>query len=253
MQKITDEDVLVVLRAMTCTGDLAVLNSGQLDRKLYEKVNKVLVALGGKWNRGRGGHVFKSDADATLRSVYEDGTYRDAKKEDAFFETPEDLAHQLVKMANIHAGDLVLEPSAGHGNIVRAVEKAGARVEAIEINPEFEPKLWEAGAKKVLIADFLALPPRYLRYDAVVMNPPFSIGKKQTDTLHVMHAWEHLAPDGTLVAITSLGWTFRNDKQSTAFRAFVEEHGEYVKNPEGAFKASGTSTNTVTVTLRRAA
>jgi hypothetical protein len=53
MQKITDQEVLDVLRAMTCEGDLAVLNSGQLERKLYEKVNKVLAALGGKWNRGR--------------------------------------------------------------------------------------------------------------------------------------------------------------------------------------------------------
>jgi predicted RNA methylase len=251
MQKITDQEVLDVLRAMTCEGDLAILNSGQLERKLYEKVNKVLAALGGKWNRGRGGHVFPGSADTILKSVYEEGTYRDAKKEDAFFETPAEIAAEMVRLANVRAEALVLEPSAGHGAIVRALRAAAAIVETVEINPDFEPKLRAAGATEVRIGDFLTLPVRYQRYEAVVMNPPFSIAKRPTDTVHVLQAYKHLRPGGVLVAVTSLGWTFRDDRQSAAFRELVEEHGEYEENAKGTFKESGTEAASVVLVLRK--
>jgi hypothetical protein len=54
-----------------------------------------------------------------------------------------------------------------------------------------------------------------------------------------------------LVAVTSLGWTFRDDRQSAAFRELVEEHGEYEENAKGAFKESGTEAASVVLVLRK--
>ncbi|MDF9812984.1 hypothetical protein [Streptomyces sp. SPB162] len=45
-----DPDVLDVLRAATVDGPALRLN-GQLERKLYERVNLALHALGGVWHR----------------------------------------------------------------------------------------------------------------------------------------------------------------------------------------------------------
>jgi hypothetical protein len=79
------------------------------------------------------------------------------------------------------------------------------------------------------------------------MNPPFS---KRADIKHVMHAFKFLKPGGRLVAIMSAGVSFRDDKLGTAFRSIVIGNGGTIEpNPEGSFKASGTSVSTVMVTM----
>ena len=250
MTTIRDEEVLSVLRAMECEGDLAILTGGQLDRKLYEKINKVLVALGGKWNKKRGGHVFAGDAAAILKSSMRDGEYHDTKKETAFFETPPDLADEVAGWAAIDPGTMVLEPSAGKGALVRAAEACGGHVSAVEINPEYCQDLHAAGASVAKICDFLQVWPTH-DFDRVVMNPPFSIANKQTDVAHVMHALDFLKPGGVLVAIMSPSWTFRETKDNKAFRQLVDEYGEWHDIEAGAFKASGTNIKTVMVKLRK--
>lgn len=61
------EDVMAVLARAQCDGGKLVL-VGQLDRKMYVAVNEVLVAAGGKWNRGQKAHLFE-DGAAALASV----------------------------------------------------------------------------------------------------------------------------------------------------------------------------------------
>ena len=48
--------------------------------------------------------------------------------------------------------------------------------------------------------DFLSYAPTGVRYDRIVMNPPF---EKRQDTRHIDHALDLLAPGGRLVAIAS--------------------------------------------------
>jgi hypothetical protein len=57
-------------------------------------------------------------------------------------------------------------------------------------------------------------------------------------------------PGGRLVAIMSPGWTFRTNRKSVEFKAFVDEfNSDIIFNEAGAFKESGTMIRTVTVVL----
>jgi hypothetical protein len=53
-----DNDVLNVLIESRIEGMSLFLPPKQLERKLYESVNKALVALGGKWNKKAKAHLF---------------------------------------------------------------------------------------------------------------------------------------------------------------------------------------------------
>lgn len=70
------------------------------------------------------------------------------------FQTPPEVAEYMVNMVPLIEPCTVLEPTPGQGNIVNELEKRGAYVSAPE--------------------NFFALSTDVLRYDAVVMNPPFS-------------------------------------------------------------------------------
>ncbi len=52
-----DQQILQVLSVAHTQGNALTLY-GQLDRKLYERTNKVLDAAGGRWNRKTKGHLF---------------------------------------------------------------------------------------------------------------------------------------------------------------------------------------------------
>jgi predicted RNA methylase len=244
-----DDDVLEVLKAMECDGSVAKLTCGQLDRDLYQRVDKVLKALGGKWNRKHGGHVFATDAGPILAATW-GGTYTNQKQADGFFETPRLLAKDILSRLHVFAGTpRLLEPSAGCGAIAIVAREFGFLVDCIERDAARAASL-EASGFPVICADFLTITPEQ-KYDAVVMNPPFGEHGTQADIDHVLHAWEFLKHGGDLAAIMSSGWTFRENKKSQDFLAFVDLHGEWERNEPGTFKESGTSVNTVTVFLEK--
>lgn len=60
------ENVLAVLSRCSIQGTLLTLPEGQLDRKLYVAVNKVLEGLGGKWDRKAKAHVFDHEPSNDL-------------------------------------------------------------------------------------------------------------------------------------------------------------------------------------------
>jgi len=243
-----------VLASMAFDGNAARITGGQLDRKLYVEVNAALEALGGKWNRKAGAHLFDGDPANAIDQVVVDGEFSDAKRDFELFETPPELAARIVEVAGIEPWDLVLEPSAGRGALVDAVynSEPTARVFAVEVQPDLAKKLAESYAKREprLIAhcgDFLGLEPEP-KYNAVVMNPPFS---RQLDIDHVTRALQWLAADGTLVAIMSAGTLFRQNRKAVEFRELVERHdGTIEALPPGTFKSSGTMVNTVLVEMR---
>lgn len=252
--KVISQPALAVLSSMIFTGNVARIDAGQLERKLYAEVNKALEALGGKWNRGQKGHVFPSDAAALVDEVIDAGGYVDQRKALGFFETPPNIAAQLVAAAEVGPLMRVLEPSAGHGAIIRAMPH-GAFVDAVEIAPERRERLLDAhlalhsGGGVMIGRDFLTLEPDDA-YDAVVMNPPFARG---ADVDHITHALRFLRPGGRLAAIASAGVEFREDKRTRDFRALVaHNHGTIRPLPEGSFASSGTYVRTVLVTMRGA-
>jgi predicted RNA methylase len=249
-------EVRTALASIEWDGGLARLTCGQLDRKTYVAVNDALESLGGKWSKKDKAHVFDDAAHNELEAVIETGSYdsaADIKQVLGEFFTPDGLADEIVRLAEIDGDHMVLEPSAGTGQLVKAVNRAvGFRdgdIEAVEIQQRHMIAL-KASDCNPNCADFLTVEPAGERYDRVVMNPPFA---RQADIDHVMHAWSFLKPGGRLVAIMSTGWTFRTNQKSRDFQEFAQTHGEWWANDDGAFKESGTSVKTVTVVLDKSA
>lgn len=247
--KITD-DVLAALRERAePNGNQLVLVGPRMDPKLYQRVNEVLEAVGGRWTTAVQAHLFPIDAAEALAPVLASGrvvTLREKRQSAQYFPTPESVVQRLIELAAMKPGMEVLEPSAGSGAIASAVATSGASVDCIERDPGYATVLTETGAARtVQVADFLTVPAEP-RYDRVVMNPPFTKG---ADMAHVEHALRFLKPDGLLVSVMSWAVTFHGRK-TAKFRALVEaRRGTVEAVSEGAFAESGTNVDTIIVTI----
>lgn len=245
-----EPNILAVLGSAVTDGNRLVL-TGQLDRKTYEAANKVLTAIGGKWNRSAKAHLFEGDAAEVVDQVLMTGEYSRTKQDFGQFDTPKALAEEIVALADIRPGMQVLEPSAGVGNIAGAALMAGAEVACFEIDRTRAESLrkmaaqdWGDGLMSVIATDFLSLDPSP-GYDRVIMNPPFA---KQADIDHVLHAAKFLAPGGKLVAIMSASVLYRTNRKTEEFRNWLAARGGAVELlPENCFASSGTKVNTVLV------
>lgn len=245
-----DQEVLAILDKGQMTNDLFVLGPDKLDRKTYERVNRVLELAGGQWSRKAKGHVFKGSAEDALEVVIQTGQITDSKKEFQFFETPSHVVTRILHRAGLGPRSSVLEPSAGHGAIALRAAEMAEEVVCYELNPEASVELAKAAQPNVTIqppGDFLQAEPNP-RFSHVLMNPPFS---KAQDAKHILRAFDWLAPRGRLVAVCSAGITFRQDRAYAELRALVEARGEIEELPEGSFQSSGTMVNTVLVILDR--
>lgn len=237
-----ENEVLAVLSAGRCDGNIYYLPQRQLDRKMYESVNKVLTALGGKWNRSAKGHVFGVECADVLDGAIESGTY--AKPSDmGWFPTPAEIAARVANIADIADGMLLLEPSAGEGALVAAAMSRGAVVRCCELDADRAATLRQRHGVLCDCGDFLQVAPEPF-YDRVLMNPPFA---KRADIHHVNHALKFLKPGGKLVSIMSGGIAFREDRLTTDFRAKCESIEAL---PDGAFHESGTDVRTVVVVIQ---
>lgn len=99
------------------------------------------------------------------------------KRDYSKFFTPSPIALYLTSLIKLNTGDVVLEPSAGNGSIVRAIKikNAGVKVFAFEINEDYKNYLYNAGANVVVIKDFLSIPV-YAKFTSCISNPPFGNG-----------------------------------------------------------------------------
>jgi hypothetical protein len=154
------------------------------------------------------------------------------------FPTPPEIAERLVSLARIGPGMSVLEPSAGTGALIRAIQEAheGADITAVEINPQLAVGIGGM-VHKSRCADFLALDDLG-EFDRIVMNPPFDHG---ADIVHISHAFAHLALGGRLVAICANGPRQREELGEIAT--------EWIELPPGSFKGEGTNVNAAIVVL----
>ena len=119
------------------------------------------------------------------------------------FPTPPDLAARMVEVAEIEPDMVVLEPSAGTGNILRAIGPQPDKV-AVEINPRLVESLTRQGHSGLRVhqGDFLECNGDLGIFDRILMNPPFENG---ADIKHITHALTMLKPGGRLVAICANG------------------------------------------------
>ena len=236
---ILTNEVRNVLSRAVVSGNVLVLPPEQLERGLYEKVDKALKNAGGKWKRGIG-HIFPSDAAPKLAAILGSGVSVDEKKRNQSFFTPSELASHVASIADVR-GYNVLEPSAGRGALAIACMNAGARaVDCCEYNLEYVEHLSQSGFA-VMHADFLTLP-AVDPYPRIVMNPPFT---RNQDIAHVRHALKWLKPGGTLVAIM-----LNNQTRKGFVDLNVEYDPEIEEIERGAFKESGTEISTLIVKIQ---
>ena len=241
-----EDDVLAVLSRAETNGNALVL-IGQLDRRMYERTNKVLEAAGGKWNRKEKAHIFDDEAANRVDQIILSGEVEVPKDEFNFFPSPPDVVARLMELADVSQGIRVLEPSAGKGAIAYACAEAGATVDCYELmDANFAALAGDMRLGSVRHMDFLAQAPE-ASYDRVVMNPPFA---KQADIKHVLHALRFLKPGGVLVSVMAASVAFRDNKLTQDFRDLIRERGGDIEAlPEGAFRASGTMVRSVIVTI----
>ena len=229
-------DVANVLGNSRIDNGKLYLPAGQLERSLYLAANKVLEAIGGKWNRKEKAHLFDQPVSDILEEILLTGEYANAKTEYQFFETPGELALYLVALADIRPGETCLEPSAGRGAIAYYMTP---NVQCVELNPAF-CEILMANDFKVVCGDFLKL---IKPYDVIVANPPFS---KQQDIDHVTHMIE--LARRRVVSVMSASIRFRTNRKTVEFLELLErQDGEIIDLPDNSFRESGTGVRTCVV------
>lgn len=234
--------VIDVLDRCTVDGNALTL-PGQLDRKAYVEVNKVIEAAGGKWNRKAKAHLFDEPAAEIIDRIILAGEVISAKQALGYFPTPHAVIASLIALADLEPGMKTLEPSAGTGAIVEAVVPITGHMDAVEIDEKRAGALISQGvASSVTQADFLTRDAQPV-YDRVLMNPPFA---RQQDIDHVTHALGFLKPGGLLVSVMAVGVIQRQNRKAQAFQSLVTERGgSFEPVPDDAFKVSGTGVRTV--------
>lgn len=231
-----DDDVLDAIRNARCDGPALYL-SGQLEERLYQRVNLALAAVGGRWNRWKCAHLFPVGAASAIAGLLaEEEVTTDAER--GYFPTPSALVEEILDLADLHAGQEVLEPSAGTGVMAERIADRGGVVDCVELDQDRAEIIRSQGyARKVTVADFLTLPVS-ARYDRVVMNPPFA---KQLDIRHVQRALRCVRPNGLLVAVMFAGLTFRTNALAADFRSRVREaRGTITPLPDHWFRGVST-------------
>jgi predicted RNA methylase len=132
------------------------------------------------------------------------------------FSTPPSLGFVVSWVGNPKANDVVLEPSAGIGGLAVFPKLAGANVVVNELSPRRSEVLRQLNFDQQFqenAEQINNILPKELKFDLVVMNPPFSstagrkAGERKTKnaTVHLEQALKRLKPGGRLVAIVGEG------------------------------------------------
>lgn len=243
---IVTDDLRALLATAETDGTMARFPQ-PLDRNTYTRLDKVLVGAGGRWSRRDNAHVFPTTAADVLEQMILTGMITTAR-DMGYFPTPPAVIDRLIAAAGVGPGMLVLEPSAGTGELVAAIAATGATVDAIELDAQrFVVMLKRGVARRWANRDFLEIAPDSMpAYDRIVMNPPFA---RQADITHVFHAVMFLRPGGKLVSVMSDGLTFRSGK-AAALRELVTRAGGTIEElPPESFASSGTAVRTVMVVI----
>lgn len=120
-----------------------------------------------------------------------------------FYPTPKDTILQMIGDNDL-SNKVILEPSAGKGDIVDCLIDHGASVLTCEINQDLA-KLVQLKSKFIK-HDFLDVESHEISHiNSIYMNPPFSADEK-----HILHAWK-VAPSGCHIVSLCNYSTLSND------------------------------------------
>ncbi|WP_252225330.1 MULTISPECIES: hypothetical protein [unclassified Clostridium] len=172
-------------------------------------------------------NTLKNDYEELLNLINKDNTelekqekikslereYKMQQKGDINF-TPKKLVNILIDYADIKESDIILEPTAGIGNIADEISNINNNVDCIEYMHNYN-ELLKLKGYNVIENDFMKCNKKDY-YTRIIANFPFSKEQEM-----IKHAYNLLKEDGKIVCITSNHWTFANDKNSINFREWL--------------------------------
>lgn len=139
-----------------------------------------------------------------------------------FYPTPQNVIGKMLQGHDV-TGKIILEPSAGSGNIVSYLQKNMAKeVIACELNDKLRSIV--GSMCNVIGEDFLRVTKEEVSHiDMIVMNPPFSDARR-----HILHAFE-IAPGGceiiSLCNSSDLSENCWKDDNKRKVQELVEDYG----------------------------
>ena len=154
-----------------------------------------------------------------------------------FYPTPTNVIEEMLFGISIE-NKVILEPSAGKGNIVDYLRLHGAK-EVIACETESNLRKILCGKCKLISKDFFDVKASDISHcDLIVMNPPFSC-----DEQHILHAW-NIAPNGCHVISLCNASTIEkpNYKVRRELKTIIEAYGTY-QNIGNVFSGSERSTD----------
>ena len=153
-----------------------------------------------------------------------------------FYATPIETVYKILEaIPDLDKAEFILEPSAGNGNIIKALRDrniTGISIEAMELREEERENL-EALADVVTIGDFLKDDTEYIEYDLIIGNPPYSLAQEFID-----RSLELLAPGGRLIFL--LRTNFLESKKRFEWWQDKLPKGLYVLSKRPSFTGKGT-------------
>jgi len=239
------------------------------DRKVYIEVDRALSRLagGGHWDRKARAHIYQQDPRPGLEALTQSKVIpppcatRD--KELSYWQTPPALAAELVAGLDLPPGSRVLEPSAGDGALVRAIQSAYPDVHITAVEPDSGRRtvlrmtgavglrVWDCTLEEYALAWMADETPE--PFDVVVMNPPFTLpDHRYAWAEHLTLAWDLLLPGGQLRAIVPNSLEYGRQRPIAAARNLITQAGgTWRKTGPGAFQPSGTGVATLIVEATR--
>lgn len=184
-----------------------------------------------------------------------------------YYPTPPALAAELLAGLKIdghgieYAGGPILEPSAGSGDLARAIEKAAGccyignkrasdyrananndilmrlQLDCIEQSADLRAVLKENGFR-VIHDDFLTFTPR-AHYKAIIMNPPFSEGARHL--LHALHIMERGGEVRCILNAETIRNPCTNERKELA--ALLAKYNARITYKQGAFTHAARKTS----------
>jgi len=116
-----------------------------------------------------------------------------------FYPTPPDVAATMLDPLELRSR-VVVEPSAGSGNLVsECLARGAAEVLCCEPEPQLRAILAAISGSRLIGSDWLAVTGDQISHvDVICMNPPFS-----ADERHILHAWAIAPPGCEIVALAN--------------------------------------------------
>lgn len=229
----------------------------EMSDKQYDKIKYIMEYAGGHWRERFGGFQFNEAPDiiqSRLADIISSGEINLSNDmvmqiKYQFYPTPDRLAQQMVEMADIKPGEAVLEPSAGRGAILKYIASKTPNYKAVELNADNANYLRGLGYNVSQTSFELFSSRTKMRFDKVVMNPPFS---DKRDILHTMMAYNLLKPGGTLVGLLAENSIYYKREITARFNRFIGKAGAKIHQiPHGTFAESGTNVDVVCIVLHR--